>query len=60
MITRLQKRHTRIMICEANPLVAKKLARAGITDLLGVENIHANLASARVWLAFNHETIMDS
>ncbi len=46
MIMRLQKRHTRIMICEANPLVARKLAQAGIASQLGVENIHADLAGA--------------
>ena len=46
MITRLQKRHTRIMICEANPLVMKKLTQANITTQLGTENIHTDLASA--------------
>jgi SulP family sulfate permease len=46
VITRLQKRHTRVMICEANPLVANKLAQAGIAGELGAENIHADLAGA--------------
>ena len=46
MISLFQKRRTRIMICEANVRVMRKLIHAKIMDKLGMENVFPDLASA--------------
>lgn len=54
MITRLQKRHTRVMICGANPLVARKLAHAGITHQLAWKTSIPTWQAHSMWLIFDH------
>ena len=46
MITLFQKRHKRIIICEANERVTRKLAQARILDQLGAENVYPDLLAA--------------
>ena len=45
-VTRLQKRGTRVLLCELTARVAKKLERAEITKLLGPDNVHPRLSDA--------------
>lgn len=46
MITLFQKRHKRIIICEANERVTRKLSQTGILDQLGAENVYPDLLAA--------------
>jgi len=42
----LEKRHVRVIICEANERVAGKIIRAGITDRLDPADVTLTFASA--------------
>lgn len=46
MVTQFQHRGVRILICEANERVTKKLDRAKIIDLIGTQHIFKNLSQA--------------
>jgi len=46
MIALFQKRHKRIIICEANERVTRKLSQTGILDQLGAENVYPDLLTA--------------
>ena len=46
MIELFQKRHKRIIICEANERVTQKLSQAGILDQMGAENVYPDLLAA--------------
>jgi SulP family sulfate permease len=45
-VRQLQKRGTRVMMCELTPRVAMKLQRAEILSLLGTDNVHNQLSDA--------------
>lgn len=46
MIELFQNKHKRIIICEANERVTRKLTQAGILDQLGAENVYPDLLAA--------------
>ena len=46
MIHLFQRRSTRVIICEANELVTRRLAQAKLIEKLGPENIYSDLISA--------------
>jgi SulP family sulfate permease len=45
-IGNLQRRHVRVLLCEGNDRVHKKLADAGLLQMLGPGNYHRDLADA--------------
>jgi hypothetical protein len=46
VIELVQKRHKRIIICEANERVTRKLAQARILNQLGAENVYPDFLTA--------------
>lgn len=46
MIELFQNKHKRIILCEANERVTRKLTQAGILDQLGAENVYPDLLAA--------------
>jgi sulfate permease, SulP family len=44
IIVRFQKRHVRVIVCELQPTVERKLERAGILETLGRNNVYKDLA----------------
>ncbi|MEQ1581284.1 MAG: SulP family inorganic anion transporter [Steroidobacteraceae bacterium] len=51
IIVRFQKRHVRVVVCELQPNVERKLERAGVLATLGADNVHADLASFNATLS---------
>ena len=45
-IARFQKRGVRVILCEANPIVMRKLAQSGVDELLGAENCFNDVGAA--------------
>lgn len=45
-IARFQKRGVRVILCEANPIVMRKLAQSGVDKLLGAENCFNDVGAA--------------
>jgi SulP family sulfate permease len=46
VIGKLQKRGVRVMLCEANPRVREKLAKAGLLELIGTDNYMEQFGAA--------------
>ena len=46
VVLNMQKRGVRMILCEANPKVKTKLMRAGLLELIGVEDYREDFASA--------------
>jgi SulP family sulfate permease len=51
IIVRFQKRQVRVVVCELQPNVERKLERAGVLATLGPDNVHADLASFNATLS---------
>jgi len=45
IIERFQKRHVRVVVCELQPTVERKLERAGVIETLGRDNVYPDLAA---------------
>ncbi len=43
LIDTCQRRHIRLVLCEARPLIMEKLRRAGLLDQIGTENVPGSL-----------------
>ena len=54
VVTRFRARGVRVLVSEANLAVLRKLARAGLVDLIGREHLHAHLPDALRALAADH------
>jgi SulP family sulfate permease len=58
-VRQLQKRGTRVMMCELTPRVEMKLRRAEVLTLLGPNNVHQQLGEALRELALAEQAVVE-